>query len=456
MSTRFVSVDRNTPLLLPPDLRDWVPDDDLAHFVLEAVEGMKLEGLKVNHRGTGSEQYPPRMMLGLLIYCYANGIFSSRRIERATYRDIGVRYLSGDTHPDHDTIAVFRRRNFDLVAECFVKVLELARELKLLKVGTVSVDGTHIRANASKHRNVTYERAGELRAQLDADVHELLRKAEEADEAQEADTQQLPEELHRRRALKQKMEKARETLEKRAEARAAAEQDEYERKVRAREQRKGSSKGKIIQPPNDKPEPHEQVNLSDEDSRLMRKSKRSGYEQCFNAQAVVDAEGSQLVLGARVSTCASDRNELVEDIETIPDPLGKPTEVLADSGYACEEQVNRLATEGMDVYVSAGAEAHHNHRQYDLRPEHLRSESRKEPKAPWLIAMKEKVNGEYGRSRYRLRKQTVEPVFGIIKDAMGFRRFHLRGTGKVEGEWELVTLAYNMKRLWNLKMEATA
>jgi transposase len=451
MSATFVNVDRRTPLLLPPDLRDWVPEDDLVHFVLAAVEGMDLQSLGVNHRGSGSAQYPPSMMLALLIYCYANGVFGSRRIERASYRDVAVRYLSGDTHPDHDTICKFRRENFDAVAECFVKVLELARELKLLKVGTVSVDGTQLRANASRHKNVTYERAGELSEQLENEVRELLGQAEEADRSTERDGQQLPEEIARREALREKLDQARQRLEERARKRAESEQAEYERKCRARESREGSRKGRHIKPPDDTPRADEQANLIDGDSRLMRKNKRSSFEQCYNAQAVVDAEGSQLVLGTRVSTCASDRNELVADVDQIPLSAGPPSKVLADSGYACEEQVNRLQDQQIEVYVSTGAESIHQHRQHDLRPRHRRRESAKEPKAPWLLEMKEKLQTEEARALYALRKQTVEPVFGIIKQVMGFRQFLLRGHEKVSGEWELVSLAYNMKRLWNLK-----
>jgi len=165
MATRFVNVDKNTPMLLPPDLRDWVPQEDMVHFVIEAVEGMRLNTLKVNRRGSGSQQYPPKMMLGLLIYCYANGIFSSRRIERATYRDVAVRYLTGDTHPDHDTICTFRRENFEAVGEAFLQVLQLAGEIGVLKVGTVSIDGTHILANASRDKNVRF--AAKLRLPAD-------------------------------------------------------------------------------------------------------------------------------------------------------------------------------------------------------------------------------------------------------------------------------------------------
>jgi len=187
MAERLVNVDRDTPMLLPVDLRQWVPEDDLVHFVIEAVDSMHLPSMGINRRGTGSEQYPPRMMMALLIYCYANGIFSSRRIERATYRDIGVRYLSGDTHPDHDTICTFRRENAAVVKEAFVEVLRLASEMKLLKVGVVSVDGTHIRANASKHKNVRYDRAGQLERQLREDVEELLRQAENQDRQDEVE-----------------------------------------------------------------------------------------------------------------------------------------------------------------------------------------------------------------------------------------------------------------------------
>jgi transposase len=181
MAERFVEVERNTPMLLPADLRDWVPEDVLVHFVIEAVRTLPTGQLAINERGTGYAQYPPSMMMALVIYCYANGIFSSRRIERATYRDLGVRFLSGDTHPDHDTICSFRRQNAALIAQFFVRVLELARELKLLQVGTISVDGSRIRANASKHQGVSYQRAGQLIQQLEQEVKELLAKAERAD-----------------------------------------------------------------------------------------------------------------------------------------------------------------------------------------------------------------------------------------------------------------------------------
>ena len=192
---KFVESDPRQALLLPVDLREWVPGDDLSHFVLAAVERVAMGRFRVNERGSGSAQYHPRMMLALLIYCYANGVFGSRRIERATYRDLGARYISADTHPDHDTICKFRRENFEAIAETFLQVLLLARELKLVRVGTVSVDGTKVDANASKHRSVRYDRAQALVEQLRADIDEWLEQAEQADAAGTADAQSLPEEL---------------------------------------------------------------------------------------------------------------------------------------------------------------------------------------------------------------------------------------------------------------------
>jgi len=455
MNTRFVSIDRNQPLLLPPDLRDWVPEDDLVHFVLEAVDGLDLSVFKVNAKGTGSAQYPPHMMLSLLIYCYANGIFSSRRIERATYRDVAVRYLTGDTHPDHDTIATFRRENFDAVAACFVHVLELARELKLLKVGTVSVDGTTLKANANKSRSIRYDRAGELVEQLELEVRDLLEQAERTDQGDARDGQSLPEEIGRRERLKAKLEQARRRIEGRAKKKAEAEQAEYERKVKAREKRKGSAKGCHIKPPDPTPEEKAQDNLTDPDSRLMRHNKRSPYEQAYNAQAAVDADGSQLVLSTHVTQCASDRNELVPAIEGIPAALGQPETVLADNGYLNEKQVRHLEGENeelrMEVLVSAHAEAKQLRRKHDFRPRP--KEEKKTPKirSAFVREMKEKMDRDESRAKYRLRKQTVEPVFGTIKEWMGFRQFLLRGHEKVSGEWQLVTLAYNVKRLWRMR-----
>ena len=423
--SKFIDCERNQAFLLPPDLRDWIPEDDLAHFVIEAVERVEMSAFKVNHRGTGSAQYHPRMMLALLIYCYANGIFSSRRIERATHRDIGVRFVAANVHPDHDTIATFRRDNLAAFGESFLQVLLLAKELKLVKVGLVSVDGSKFEASASKHRSVTYERAGELIDQLKLDIADLMERAAAADGEGEDDPQALPKEIARREALCDRLDAARRRLEARAKARAEAERADYEAKVAARETRTGRAKGKHPKPPDETPRADEQSNLSDPDSWLMRKSKQHGYRQAYNAQAVVDAGGSQLIVGARVTNCASDRNELVADIAA-------------------------LAESGIEALVSTAAEG--RRRRHDFRPAKAEAPV-KEPKAEWLQVMTAKLASEDGRALYRLRQQTVEPVYGIIKAVLGFTGFSLRGLDKVAGEWDLVALAYNCKRLHKLKLE---
>ena len=448
MAERFVNIDRQTPMLMPPDMRSWVPDDDLVHFVLLAVEGVPLSTFSVNHRGSGSEQYPPRMLLALLIYCYANGIFSSRRIERATSRDVGVRYLTGDTHPDHDTICKFRRENCDAVGAAFLEVLRLARELNVLKVGTISIDGTHIKANASRFHALSYHRACELDEQLRLEIDSLLKKAEEADSTGAGDPQQLPEELAHRQKLHRKVAEARQALEKRAAVAAASEQAEYERKLRERDQRPGPRKGPEPKAPDPTPSAGDQINLTDADSRIMRKSKRSEYTQSYNAQATVDADGSQLVLSSHVTNCASDAGELLPGVEGVPRELGGPNSVLADTGYVNTEAFDELQLQGVEAYVPPSRDAAGQKRDHDFRP--AVDKPPKTLKDPRLVQMRDKLKTDTGRALYARRKQTVEPVFGVIKQAMGFRQFLLRGCQNVSAEWQLVCLAYNVKRLFNL------
>lgn len=450
MAQRFKNVDRSTALLLPPDLREWVAEDDLVHFVIAAVERLPLTAFHVNRKGCGSEQYPPHMMLALLIYCYANGLFSSRRIERASYRDVAVRYLCGNLHPDHDSICTFRRQNLQAIAATFVEVLELARELKLLKLGTVSLDGTHVRASASKDKNVTYGRAQELRTQLRADVQELLRQAESADQQGE-DAQRLPQEIARREKLRERMDEACAALEARAKARAEAERADYDKKVAARDQREPRTKGPAPKPPQDTPGPGDSINLTDPESSLMRKGRGESYTQGYNAHVVVDAEGSQLIVGARVSTCAGDGGQLETVLASIPAALGNPTRALADCGFADKGAFQRLGQQRpeLDLYVSVYREDAHAERRYDYRPAERRQPPRKVVD-PVLVAMAEKLKTPEGKAIYRKRASTVEPVFGVIKATLGFRTFFMRGLQKVTGEWNLVSLAWNLKRMHKL------
>ena len=438
MSERLINVDRETPMLLPVDLRDWVPEDDMVHFVLEAIDGMPSTDFAVNRRGSGSPQYPPQMMAALLVYCYSQGLFSSRRIERATWNNIAVRYLTGDTHPDHDTICAFRRKNKETIKKMFAHVLKLADEMDVLKVGTVSVDGTHIKANASKHKGLRYDRAGELEAKLDADIEELLRQAEEADQAGEKDGNSLPGEIARREVLRKKVQEAQRRLEQRA-------RQEAEQKLQKDDESDDEKppKGGV----GASPRPEQQINLTDSDSALMRKSRRHGWEQAYNAQAVVDAEGSQLVLAEHVSRSPSDAEELEWAWKTMSEAGMPPRRILADAGYASIDAFGKLEKD-VDLYVAVSA-ADHGERRYDFRPP--RKKPPKKITNPRLLAMSAKIRSEEGRRIYAKRKSSVEPTFGIIKAPMGFRQFLLRGMEKVSTEWTLVCTAYNLKRLWALK-----
>jgi transposase len=442
-------------MLLPPDLRDWVKDDDLVHFIIEAVDRLPLDVFKVNHRGSGSKQMPPHMMLVLLIYCYINGIFSSRKIERATYNDVRVRYITGNNHPDHDTICTFRRENFEAVSEAFVDVLELAKELGILKLGNVAVDGTHIKANASIDQNVTYERAVEIREQLKLDIAELMEEAEKAD-LNDEDADKLPEEIARREKLAEKMDQAIEELKERAAKRQEIEKAKYEEKLKKREEyEKETGKkppGREPKEPEIKPEDStEQCNLTDADARVMRKNKRSGFTESYNAQAGVDTEGSQLIVGNYVSQSPSDSGELLPGIEAIDERTGTPDSVSTDAGYVNADMIEQVENDmNIEVYCSVHREDAHSERHYDYRPPKETGRATKPVKDPRLIKMGEKLKTEEGKEIYSRRNHTVETAFGIIKHVMGFREFLLRGIEKVTGEWKLVCLSYNLKRLHSL------
>ncbi len=437
MAARYRTIERDQMMLLPPDLREWIPAGDIVHFIIEAAALVPLADFDSNEMGTGEEQYHPHMMLALLLYCYSNGIFGSRRIERATWKDVSVRYICGGKHhPDHDTICAFRVRNEKAIGQAFLRVLKLAREMGVLKVGTVSVDGTKIKANASIHKSLRYDRAGQLEVQLKLEIEELMAKARDAETNEPRDKEELAGELQRLETLREKMRKAQETLEKRAKD--------------AQKPKKNDKNDPGETPPDPTPEPKSQVNLTDSDSRIMRKNSRSGYEQSYNAQAVVDATGTMLVLGARVSNVGPDSGQLAIDIDTVPAELGSVTTVIADTGYASGEPVQELQKRGMEVVVALGKQAKMHRRAHDFRPVHKDDPNRKTPivwRKPWVVGMRKMLESERGQQIYKLRKQSVEPVFGIIKQAMGFRQFLLRGLKKTNVEWQLVTCAYNLKRL---------
>ena len=424
----------------------------MVHFILEAIERLDLNCFRVNWRGCGSEQYPPSTLLALLVYCYATGRFSSRRIEDATYSDVVVRYICANRHPDHDTICSFRRKNAELFKEMFVKVLAMAAELGALKkVGSISVDGTKIHANASKHSAVSYKRAGEMIELLQGEVETLVKKAEDADSTPLDDGLSIPEEIARRKDRIAKLEEAKAVIEERYEAIRKEKQAQYEQKLKVREETRAAGqkpRGRDPKAPDDAPADKAQYNFTDPESRIMKTGNRSGFEQSYNAQAAVDAEGSYLILGQRVSDHPNDKQELVPTVQSVDVSVREADEVLADSGYFSQEAVEDIETNGQCIVYAAVEKLAHGRRVEAL-------EKQEDPDPPdegagMIEQMRHRLRTKKGKERYKLRKQTVEPVFGIIKEAMGFRQFHLRGRPKVELEWNLVSLAYNMRRMFNL------
>ena len=454
--SNFRTIDRETGFLLPPSVDDWLPERHLARFVVEVIDGLDLSAMSRSYRGTGSASYHPALLLGILVYGYATGVFSSRKLERATYDSVAFRFIAANDHPDHDTIATFRRRFLKEIEGLFVQVLALAREIGMLKLGTVALDGTKIHANASRHSALSYEHAGKIEAQLKAEVAELLARAEAADHADVPDGMSIPDELARREQRLAKLAQARAKIEARAKERFEREAAEHKAKLAAREAKAKATgnkpTGKPPQPPVEGARPTDQINLTDEASRIMPVAGR-GFEQCYNAQAVVAAD-SLLVIAAQVVQAPNDKQQIepmLERIGTLPEDLGKPETLLADTGYFSEANVALCAAAQIDPMIAPCRQPHYPP---------LSERFAKAPPAPEnptpLEAMSHRLQTPEGKKLYALRKQIPEPVFGIIKSVMGFRQFLLRGLENVQGEWTLVTMAWNMKRMFALAVASGA
>jgi transposase len=448
--SNFRTIDRQTGFLLPPSVDEWLPEKHLARFVVEVIDGLDLRVMSASYRGSGSASYHPSLLLGLLVYGYATGVFSSRKLERATYDSVAFRFIAANQHPDHDTLAAFRRRFLQEIEGLFVQVLELAREMGLLQMGTVALDGTKIHANASRHSALSYEHASKIEAHLKAEVAELMAKAEAADRADLPDGLSIPDELARREQRLQKLAAARATIEARARERFEREQAEYQAKLAARDAKAAATGkkpgGRPPQPPVEGPRPTDQVNLTDEESRIMPVA-GGGFEQCYNAQAMV-AAGCLLVVATDVVQASNDKQQLepmLSKIETLPEALGTPETMLADTGYFSAANVEACSAAGIEPLIAAGREAHHpslSQRFAEVPPV---------PDNPTPIeAMAHRLKTPEGKKLYAQRKHIPEPVFGIIKSVLGFRQFLLRGLDKVRGEWNLVTLAWNVKRIFAL------
>ncbi len=448
--SNFRTIDRQTGFLLPPSVDEWLPEKHLGRFVVEVIDGLDLSAMSGSYRGSGSASYHPALLLGILVYGYATGVFSSRKLERASYDSVAFRFIAANDHPDHDTIAAFRRRFLKEIEELFVQVLLLAREMGVLKMGTIALDGTKIHANASRHSALSYEHAGKIEAQLQAEVADLMAKAEAADTADIPDGMLIPDELARREERLRKLAEARTKIEARAKERYARELAEHEAKLAARAAKTAATGkkpgGKPPQPPTEGPLPSDQINLTDEESRIMPAA-GGGFEQCYNAQAAV-AAGSMLVVAVDVVQAPNDKQQIepmLDKIESLPTELGEAETLLADTGYFSAGNVEACEKAGIDPLIAMGRQPHHP-------PLEERFEAPlPAPENPTPVeAMAHRLKTPEGRDLYALRKQTPEPVFGIIKSVLGFRQFSLRGLEKVRGEWSLVTMAWNMKRMFVL------
>jgi len=452
MSSVFIPVNRKTPYLFPPSIDDWLPENHLARFIVDIVSQLDLRSIKRAYSGNGSKAHHPAVILSLLFYGYATGVYSSRKIERATYDSIAFRYIAANTHPDHDTIATFRKRFLKEIESLFVQILLVAKEMKLLKLGNVSLDGTKIKANASKHSALSWAHACKLEEQLKAEVEELMKLAESVDGADIPDGMDLPEEIARRQDRLERIAEAKEVIEQRAAERYAKEKQAHDEKIAQREAKEKETGrkagGKPPKPPEPGPQPKDQVNLTDEESRIMPSSGK-GFEQAYNAQAAVDVE-TMLIVHNHVTQYTNDKQEIdptLQSLNDLPQELGEIDGLLSDAGYFSEQNVINCEQAEVTPYIAPGREQHNKAPMERFAPQ-------KDPlpdEAGPVDRMKHRLKSKEGRELYAKRKCTVEPVFGIIKQAMGFRQFLLRGLEAVAGEWNIVSIAWNLKRLFAIK-----
>ena len=448
--SRFVAVDRDTAYLLPPSVDEWLPQDHLARFVVEVIEQLDLSELTRQYAGRGSAAHHPAVLLGLLIYGYACGVHSSRKIERATYDSVAFRYVGANTHPDHDTLATFRRRFLKEVEALFVQVLVLAREMKLLKLGHIALDGTKITANASKHKALSWAHANRIEAQLHQEVQSLLALAENSDRAALPDGMDVPAEIARREERLSAIADAKLKIEQRAAERHQIEQQEYKAKTAKRQAQRDRGKkprGKEPEPPQAGPKDKDQVNLTDEESRIMPAS-GGGFGQSYNAQAGVDTE-TMMVITRHVSQAPNDKREVVptlQQVAQLPAVLGQVNALLTDNVFCSQGNVIACLEAKIEPLLALKRQTHHMPVLDRFAPDGLRPQTT-DP----MGQMAYRLGTQVGRALYGLRKQTVEPVFGIIKRVMGWRQMSMRGLAKAQGECSLVTMAWNIKRMHVLR-----
>lgn len=443
---RFKPYEPDEPLILPPDMRTWLPGDHLALFISDVVDALDLSEIadKYYRNHGGQPAYHPAMMLKLLFYGYCVGVRSSRRIELKTYEDVAFRVLSCDTHPDHSRISDFRKRHLPEISGLFVQVLEICKETGLLKLGHVALDGTKLKANASKHKAMSYDRLVKREPELAAEVERLLTEAEALDEREDKKYgkgkrgDELPKELKFKQARLAKIRQAKQALEDQArrEAIQAGKLD-----AEGNPPPEGGSGASKARPGT--PTPKSQRNFTDPDSRIMLDGANKAFVQAYNGQIAVDCD-SQVIVAADVTQAANDKQQVVPLVEQIEENLGEiPDRVLADNGYFSQDNVEYLATNFMEPMIA---------------PERIKHTDKPSaapkgriPKDMSVVErMRRKFTTKQGKKTYSKRKQSVEPVFGQIKDARGIRAFLLKGLQWVKAEWHLICLTHNILKLWRL------
>ena len=454
MSRKFRSANYEETLNQTIRLGDALPSNHLARFVVDLIAQLDLSKVYERYAPTGGEAIAPEILLGLLFYGYATGVFSSRKIEKATYENIPMRYIAGGLHPDHDTIAVFRKTFLVQIKELFVQILLLGQAAGLLKMGNISLDGSKIHADASKSHAVSYKRLIELEAQLRTEVNELFDLGERADqgEIQLPDGLVLQDEIAIRKERLANLAKAKAVLEERAKERYEAEKAEYDAKVREREAKarknRHKPKGRPPLPPQEQgPQDKDQYNFTDPESRIMKNSTNEGYDQHYNVQAATDQD-SLLIVAHALSNHPNDKQEAAPTLDAISPEVGKPDAVAMDNGYFSEDTITACENRKIAPYIATGRDPHHLdwHTFFKEQPEPPTQDASPKEKMAY------KLQTEIGHAIYRLRKSTIEPVIGIIKEVLGFRQFSLRGLEAAAGEWCLVCLAFNLKRLHTLSL----
>jgi transposase len=447
MTRKFSMIDYEKALDQTITIRDVLPPDHLARFIVQVILWLDVSAIYAKYSDEGGEAYAPELLLGLLFYGYATGVFSSRKIEKATYESIPFRFLAGGWHPDHDTIASFRKTFLPEITDLFAQVLVVAHKLGLLKLGNISVDGSKVHADASKSHAVSYGRLLQLERRLRAEVEELLALGEKVDQGGLPEGLDMTFEISLRQKRLLNLEQAKAVLEARARERYEAEQAEYETKLRERAEKAKKTgrkpRGKKPKPPTDAgPQAKDQYNFTDPDSRIMKNSTDQGFDQHYNVQVAVDQE-SRLIVGHSVSNHPTDREEVMPTVAAIPTEIGKPKAAALDTGYWSPRNVEELTAREIEPYIATGRDSHHQSWQERFAQEPTPPAQ----EASLIVQMAYKLRTAIGKQLYGLRKSTVEPVIGIVKEILGFRQFSLRGRVAVAGEWCLVCLAYNLRRL---------